>query len=78
MKRKFKTVMINNSTNINKTINHLSLKSLNTKKMISIADGNLSPGLAQSQNIDDRIPTIHLVIIGSKKTQRYINNKKPA
>jgi hypothetical protein len=46
--------------------------------MISIADGNLSPGLAQSQNIDDRIPTIHLVIIGSKIKQRYINNKKPA
>jgi hypothetical protein len=51
--------------------------------MISIANGNLSPGLAQSQNIGgvkplNRIPTIHLVIIGSKKNQRYINNKKPA
>jgi hypothetical protein len=51
--------------------------------MISIANGNLSPGLVQSQNIGgvkplNRIPTIHLVIIGSKKKQRYINNKKPA
>jgi len=43
--------MVINSTNINKTNNHLSsyLNSLNTKKATTYDVGNLSPDLGQAQ-----------------------------
>ena len=41
MKRKFKKMIVNNSTNIN--------KSLNTKRTMTYANENPSPGLRQAQ-----------------------------
>ena len=44
MKRKFKTMMVNNSTNINNISNHFSLHILkNTKNTITYVNGN--PGI---------------------------------
>jgi hypothetical protein len=52
MKRKFK-VMVNNSTNINKTNNHLSnLKSMNIKKTTTYDIGDPGPGLGQTHKSD--------------------------
>ena len=50
-KRKFKTVMIINSTNINKMNNHISFKlnSLNTKMTMTSDVENPVPGLGQAQ-----------------------------
>ena len=43
---------VNNSSNINKTNNHLHLKSLNTKKTKTYRFGNLDPSLRQAkQNV---------------------------
>ena len=50
MKRKFKTVMVINSTDINKVNNHLS-SSLNTKETMTYDVGNPNPGLGQAQKI---------------------------
>jgi hypothetical protein len=51
-KRKFKKVTAINSTNINKTNNHLSsqLNLLNIKKTMTYDVGNPVPGLGQAQN----------------------------
>jgi len=45
MKRKAETVIVNNSTNINKTNNHLSSQSLNTAITTTYNVVNLGPGL---------------------------------
>jgi len=42
-------MMVNNSTNINKTNNVFHLKPLNTKKIPTYGVGNLCPGLEQVQ-----------------------------
>jgi len=44
LEKKVLTVMVNNSTNINKTNNHLSSQ-LNTKKFTTYDVGNPGPGL---------------------------------
>jgi hypothetical protein len=50
-KKKVSTVMVNNSTNINKTNNHLSLQinMLNIKKTMTYDVGNPGPGLELAQ-----------------------------
>ena len=50
--KKVKTVMVNNSTNGNKTKKYLSsqLISLNTKKTTTHDVGDPGPGLGQTQN----------------------------
>jgi hypothetical protein len=65
MKRKFK-VMVNNSTNINKTNNHLSnLKLMNIKKTTTYDIGDPGPGLGQAHKcgrlkLINVIPTLTL------------------
>ena len=41
--------MVNNSTNINKTNNHLSLQTIERKKTMAYGVGNRGPGLGQVQ-----------------------------
>jgi hypothetical protein len=50
-KKKVSTVMVNNSTNINKTNNHLSLQinTVNIKKTMTYDVGNPGPGLKLAQ-----------------------------
>ena len=47
--KKNKKVIVNNSTNINKVNNHLSLKSLNIKKTMTNDIWKPGPGLRQAQ-----------------------------
>ena len=47
--KKVLTVMVNNSTNINKVKNHTSPQIIERKK--DSADGNLGSGLGQAQNL---------------------------
>jgi hypothetical protein len=60
-------MMVNNSTNINKINSHL--KSLNTKKNETFADGNPCPGLGQEQkyvgvkSINGIPPSLYYLII---------------
>jgi hypothetical protein len=49
MKRKFKTVMVSNPTNINKTNNHLSPSLTEHIKTMPYDIGNPCPGLGQTQ-----------------------------
>ena len=42
-------MMVNNSTNINKTNNHLSLQTIERKKTMAYGVGNRGPGLGQVQ-----------------------------
>ena len=49
MKKKVETVMVNNSTNINKTKSISHLKPLNIKKTMAYDIGNPGPGLGHSQ-----------------------------
>jgi hypothetical protein len=49
MARKFKTVMVNNSTNINKTNNNLSPQTNEYEKTMTYDIGNPGPVLGQTQ-----------------------------
>jgi hypothetical protein len=48
-KRKFKTVIVNNAININKTNNHLSHQIIEHKNTMTYDVGNQGPGLRQEQ-----------------------------
>jgi hypothetical protein len=65
-------MMVNNSTKINKINSHL--KSLNTKKNETFADGNPCPGLGQEQNMSGLNPStesLPLFIILLLQTRFY-------